>query len=398
MAYRSYVSQPFIDASFKSCQNVRIPATGGYAIGAMCGRYGASLCTPQRWLDFQGDTSNGLAPLDIDFRIIPEGTPMPPGIAPYAGKAFKCNETTDFGGKACSCQDCVEACPVVAPPPPPPPPFLIGQLDGVLTVCLIAFVVLSATFLGFLVVNHYGRGNSHKNAKTTEVKIKVKDKNSNELGKAKYEVIDPQDVTCTDRNSLATEEFLGSIFQRWGTLMAQHPFKVLLASAAVVAVFGAGMIHIELTTDPVQLWSAPNSRARREKDFHDRHFDPFFRTNQLILTAPGYPSHTYDSLLFGKHNFSGIISKDLILQLLELQKRIQAIEFWSDDLNRNVNLKDICFAPLNPDNPSLTDCAVNSLPQYFQNSVDNLNAKVNMTELGVTKEVDWRDHFIYCVK
>jgi hypothetical protein len=22
----------------------------------------------------------------------------------------------------------------------------------------------------------------------------------------------------------------------------------------------------------------------------------------------------------------------------------------------------------------------------------------NMTELGVTKEVDWRDHFIYCVK
>lgn len=62
------------------------------------------------------------------------------------------------------------------------------------------------------------------------------------------------------------------------------------------------------------------------------------------------------------------------------------------------SLKDVCFAPLNPSNPSLTDCAVNSLPQYFQNSVDNLNAKVNMTELGVTKEVDWRDHFIYCVK
>ncbi|XP_035246328.1 NPC1-like intracellular cholesterol transporter 1 [Anguilla anguilla] len=397
VAYRSYVSETFIDASFKSCQNVRIPATGGYAIATMCGRYGASLCTPQRWLDFQGDTSNGLAPLDIDFRIIPNGAPVPPGIAPYAGKALRCNETTDTGGKACSCQDCVESCPAVAPPPPPPPPFLIGQLDGVLAVCLIVFVILSVTFVGFLVVRHFGPGGSRSTVKAAEAKTKVKDKNSNEVGKAKDEVIDPGDVTCTDRNSLATEEFLGSVFQRWGTLMARHPFKVLLTSAAVVAVFGTGMMHIELTTDPVQLWSAPNSRARREKDFHDSHFDPFFRTNQLILTAPNYPSHAYDSLLFGMHNFSGIISKDLILQLLELQKRIQAIEFWSDDLNRTASLKDICFAPLNPGNPSLTDCAVNGLPQYFQNSVDNLNAKVNMTELGVTQEVDWRDHFIYCV-
>lgn len=49
-------------------------------------------------------------------------------------------------------------------------------------------------------------------------------------------------------------------------------------------------------------------------------------------------------------------------------------------------------------NASLTDCAVNSLPQYFQNSLENINAKVNMTELGVTQEVDWRDHLIYCFK
>lgn len=93
-----------------------------------------------------------------------------------------------------------------------------------------------------------------------------------------------------------------------------------------------------------------------------------------------------------------VFSADLILQVLELQQKIQAIEFFSEDLQRNVSLKDICFAPLNPNNPSITDCAVNSLPQYFQNSVANLDAKANMTQLGVTKEVDWRDHFIYCVK
>lgn len=91
----------------------------------------------------------------------------------------------------------------------------------------------------------------------------------------------------------------------------------------VVTVLSAGLKSIELTTDPVELWSAPNSRARQEKDFHDKSFDPFFRTNQLILTAPGKEGHTYNSLLFGPQTFSGIISKDLITELLMLQKRIQ---------------------------------------------------------------------------
>lgn len=83
---------------------------------------------------------------------------------------------------------------------------------------------------------------------------------------------------------------------------------------------------------------------------------------------------------------------------MDLQKKIQDIEFYSEDLKRNASLKDVCFAPLNPGNPSLTDCAVNSLPQYFQNSAENLDKKANMTQLGETREVDWRDHFIYCVK
>uniref|UniRef100_A0A8C8JT50 SSD domain-containing protein n=1 Tax=Oncorhynchus tshawytscha TaxID=74940 RepID=A0A8C8JT50_ONCTS len=358
VGYQAYLSTSFADKSFESCKNVRIPATGGYAIATMCGRYGSALCTAQRWYDFQGDSSNGLAPLDIDFRLIPEGVTegIPDGIVPYAGRALGCNEMTPTGAEVCSCQDCQASCPVVPSPPPPAEPFTIGGVDGYLVLCVIFLCVLILAFLERL--------------------------------------IEPWEVTCTDKNSLATQEFLGSGFRAWGTLVASHPLKVLLASAVVTAAFATGLMHIELTTDPVQLWSAPNSRARIEKDFHDKHFDPFFRTNQMILTAPGRPGHFYDSLLFGKQNFSGIIAKDLILELLKLQKKIQ---FWSNDLNRMASLKDVCFAPLNPSNPSLTDCAVNSLPQYFQNSVANLNAKVNMTELGVTKEVDWRDHFIYCV-
>uniref|UniRef100_A0A8C4GGE5 SSD domain-containing protein n=1 Tax=Dicentrarchus labrax TaxID=13489 RepID=A0A8C4GGE5_DICLA len=382
VGYQAFLSTTFAEASFQSCKNVRIPATGGFAIGTMCGRYGAKLCNPQRWYDFQGDSSNGLAPLDIDFQLIKEGHTegLPEGVIPYNGRALMCNETTPSGGQFCSCQDCEESCPKMPPPPQPPSPFMLLGTDGFLVISIILLCLLILAFLLYVSVACFSR----KRKDEEKGKRRGKDQNSNDVTQRD---IDPSEVTCADRNSLVAQDFLSLQFQRWGTLMATYPLTVLLLSAIVVAVFSAGLKSIELTTDPVELWSAPNSRARQEKDFHDSHFDPFFRTNQLILTAPGRKGHIYNSLLFGPQNFSGLVSKDLVIELLQLQTRIQV----------KTSLKDVCFAPLNPSNPSLTDCAVNSLPQYFQNSLDNINAKVNMTELGVTKEVDWRDHLIYCL-
>uniref|UniRef100_A0A665U444 NPC1 like intracellular cholesterol transporter 1 n=1 Tax=Echeneis naucrates TaxID=173247 RepID=A0A665U444_ECHNA len=390
VGYQAFLNTNFADGAFKSCENVRIPATGGFAIATMCGRYGAKLCTAQRWYDFQGDSSNGLAPLDIDFRLIKDGDTegVPTGVIPYNGRALKCNETTPSGGQVCSCQDCQESCPSVPSPPPPPSPFTIFEIDGFLFISLILFSVLVFAFLLYLCVACVIKHKKRQNGKKGETIKKGKDQNCNDVTQ---KIVHPSEVTFAEKNSLAAQAFLSAGFQRWGTLMATYPLTV------IVVVFSAGLKSIELTTDPVELWSAPNSRARQEKDFHDMHFNPFFRTNQLILTAPDRKGYIYDSLLFGQQNFSGIISKDLIIELLELQTRILNITFWSEDLNRTASLKDVCYAPLNPSNPTLTDCAVNSLPQYFQNSIDNINAKVNMTELGVTKEVDWRDHLIYCL-
>ncbi|CAJ1067984.1 NPC1-like intracellular cholesterol transporter 1 [Xyrichtys novacula] len=394
IGYKAYLSNSFAEAAFKSCQNVRIPATGGFAIATMCGRYGAKLCNAQRWYDFQGDSSNGLAPLDIDFNLVKAGdmAGLPEGVFPYDDRALRCNETTPSGGEGCSCQDCQESCPSMPDLPQPPGPFRLMGTDGFLVICIILLCLLVFSFILFIVVSYWTRY-QRKKYKTTK-KNKAKDQNSNTVTE---QIVSPAEVTCADRNSLAAQAFLSAQFRRWGTLMASYPLLVLLTSAVVVAVFAAGLKDIELTTDPVELWSAPDSRARQEKEFHDKHFEPFFRTNQLILTAPDRKGHIYDSLLFGPQNFSGLVAKDLVIELLKLQERIQKIEFWSEDLNRTASLKDVCFAPLNPSNPALTDCATNSVVQYFQNSLDNINAKVNMTELGVTKEVDWRDHLIYCL-
>lgn len=222
VGYAAFLSTTFADAAFQSCKNVRIPATGGFAISTMCGRYGAKLCNPQRWYDFQGDSSNGLAPLDIDFHLVKPGSTeeLPEGIVPYSGNARKCNETLATEAAPCSCQDCAESCPKIPSPALPAGPFQLLGIDGFLAIGVILLCLLIFAFLFYLVVAYLMRRNSDKKKKS---KHQRKDKNSNEvIGR----IIDPSEVTCADKNSQLAQDFLSSQFQVWGTVMATYPLTV----------------------------------------------------------------------------------------------------------------------------------------------------------------------------
>lgn len=381
LEYQCFFQRDFADRSFDSCQNVRLPATGGFAISAMCGKYGAELCTSQRWLDFQGDISNGLAPLVIDFRLIDNDTEVGGDIVPHTSTVWSCS--VGPGGdteSACTCQDCKESCPKIPPPVPLPDPFTIGPVDGYLIISIVVFCMLLFFFLVFLGI------------RCAAERCKKDKKQSKEQPR-----VQRSDLNCSEKVSYMTNRSLEKAFQWWGTRVATYPKTVIGVSLVVVVVLSAGMALIKLTTDPVELWSSPNSRARQEKDFHDANFGPFFRTNQLIITVENRPAYSYDSLFFGKLNFSGVLSPDILLELLELQTKLQNIEVWSEKHKKNVTLKDVCYAPLNPKDPSATDCAVNSLLQYFQNNKTRFNMEVTQTLSGETGRVGWRDHFLYCV-
>ncbi|XP_063301615.1 NPC1-like intracellular cholesterol transporter 1 [Pelobates fuscus] len=381
LEYQCYYDKQFADETFYSCKNVRLPATGGYAISTMCGRFGAELCTSQRWLDFQGDVSNGLAPLLINFHLIDNGTEIGNGIVPHNSKIWKCNEGSDVNGtNACSCQDCKESCPKTSPPEPIPDPFKLGVLDGYFVVCLVAFVTSLVLFFVFLCFRCCFNKGCKKNKKDKEMPH-----------------VTQASVWCTEKLSLKTNRAMEKAFRWWGTGVASYPKTVIGISVILVIVLSCGMILLKLTTDPVELWSAPYSSAREEKDFHDANFGPFFRTNQLIITVPDRPSYTYNSLFFGETNFSGILSPDLILEMLDLQTRLQNITVWSEKHQKMVSIEDICYAPLNPSNPSATDCCVNSLVQYFQNNRTRFTMEVTQTVSGETGTVGWRDHFLYCM-
>jgi len=79
-----------------------------------------------------------------------------------------------------------------------------------------------------------------------------------------------------------------------------------------------------------------------------------------------------------------------VFQVLSLQLAIQGLSAWSSDLNQTVTLQDICFTPLSPDN---TNCTIESVLNYYQNSRERLFKTAGIFFL----EADYLDHFDYCV-
>ncbi|XP_010561311.1 PREDICTED: Niemann-Pick C1-like protein 1 [Haliaeetus leucocephalus] len=373
--YQCFYQQYFADDSFTSCRGVRLPATGGYAIDTMCGRYGARLCTTQRWLDFQGDKNNGLAPLQINFQLVPNGTQPGDAIVPLGGTAWRCNQALSTQEQPCSCQDCAESCPPVIAPPTPQPHFLLGNANGALVLCGLLFGHFALVFV---------------------VALLCQCRRAKKKGTAPQ----PAPARIASRSAClsdASHRVLARAFRRWGTLVAGHPVTVLAVVVVLAGGLSAGLVTLRLTTDPVELWSAPGSRARQEKAFYDQHFGPFFRTNQVIVTAPGRPSSGYESVVLGAKNFSGVLSEDVLRALLELQEQLAATTAWAPVAGREVTLSDVCYAPLNPTQPGLADCCVNSVTQYFQNNATRLAMTATQTDGKKTGTVDWHDHLIYCV-
>ncbi|EGW08630.1 NPC1-like intracellular cholesterol transporter 1 [Cricetulus griseus] len=372
VAYEAFYQRSFAEKAYESCSRVRIPAAASLAVGTMCGVYGSALCNAQRWLNFQGDTGNGLAPLDITFHLMESGQAPADGMQPLNGEITPCNQSQGEDLAACSCQDCAASCPVIPQPPALRPSFYMGKMPG----WLALIIIFSAVFVLLTAVLIYLRVVSNRN--------KSKTADFQEAPKHPH------------KRRFSLHIILGRFFHSWGTRVASWPCTVLVLSFIVVIALSVGLRYIELTTDPVELWSAPKSQARKEKAFHDEHFGPFFRTNQVFVTARNRSSYRYDSLLLGPRNFSGILSLDLVLELLELQERLRHLQVWSPEAQRNISLQDICYAPLKPHNTSLSDCCVNSLLQYFQNNRTLLLLTANQTLGGQTSLVDWRDHFLYC--
>ncbi|VVC88611.1 unnamed protein product [Leptidea sinapis] len=140
---------------------------------------------------------------------------------------------------------------------------------------------------------------------------------------------------------------------------------------------------MQVTTNPVELWAAPNSRSRLEREYFDSHFEPFYRTEMLIISAKGLPKVEYTTPDGKSMTFGSVFNSTFLLKVLDLQNRIMAI-------GNKTRIEDICFAPLSSPftGPVTADnCAVQSVWGWWGNDPDELKPAL-----------EWEEEFIEFMK
>ncbi|CAB0043987.1 unnamed protein product [Trichogramma brassicae] len=113
-------------------------------------------------------------------------------------------------------------------------------------------------------------------------------------------------------------QFLEYLFQRLGTFFALHPVSSLAIMMNFVIVLSYGTTMLDITSNPIEIWAAPSSRARLEKDYFDEHFQPFFRTEQIFIKSTNLTTlgrdegEGLDKICYApvKSNFTGPMTLD----------------------------------------------------------------------------------------
>uniref|UniRef100_A0A8C5MZR4 NPC intracellular cholesterol transporter 1 n=1 Tax=Leptobrachium leishanense TaxID=445787 RepID=A0A8C5MZR4_9ANUR len=373
-----YIGDRFANAMYNACQDVEAPSSNVKALGLLCGK-DVSECNATNWIQYMFDKSNGQVP----FSITPIFSDLPqPQKIPMNNATKGCNEAVDEDGAPCSCQDCSLMCGDLPEPPPPPVPWLIFGLDAMAVIMWIVYVAFLLLFSAVIIGAWCFR---RKNIVSEYAPI------DSTLAYSVNSTPISGDPSCCDSAGERLENFLRVSFTKWGSFCVRRPFIVIFFSIAAIAVCCAGLKYLRITTDPVELWSDPHSQARQEKNYFDSHFGPFFRTEQLIITAPNSSVHTYSPYPSGNDvPFGPPLAFNILAQVLDLQNAIQNITATYN--NETVMLKDICLAPLAPYN---NNCTILSVLNYFQNSYSVLNHSIGDPFFTWA---DYHTHFLYCVQ
>lgn len=127
------------------------------------------------------------------------------------------------------------------------------------------------------------------------------------------------EASCGERFGAWFENGLRLTFTSWGAFCVRNPRPVVLFSLVFVVMCCSGLAYIKITTNPVDLWSSPSSQARKEKEYFDTHFGPFFRTEQLIIQAPNSKQEIYSPYPSGAdETFGPPLTKEILHQVIKI--------------------------------------------------------------------------------
>ncbi len=289
-----YLDDKFANGVFDSCKNVVNPSDNAQkVVELMCG--GASPCTTTAWFKYLGSL-NPYVPFPMTYKFDNGSLPKPKGMVAENITSYPCDyhDGADYSLQ-CSCTDCGTA--EVCPPPPSPPKetfprvlvmMIVGGAGGFI-VLLIFIIALVAGFIqlmckpqGYSVIGGYGTmpEEGDEDSPTSSVGSINDDPNTNN-----DDVEGTENCLCHSFYKFGAyfEFWIKRVFYWWGKLMTRFWYIVIVAGLIVMGAFASGMYRFKVVTNTVELWSAPDSRARIEKNYFDENFGPFYRTEMIIV-------------------------------------------------------------------------------------------------------------------
>ncbi|KAJ8971116.1 hypothetical protein NQ317_007664 [Molorchus minor] len=333
---------------YESCQDVSLPSTGGSVLGSACGNYGATWCTPERWFEYMNDPDqNPFAPFLVTYNSVSDNVS---GAMNFT--IFNCNESWPTSS-ACSCVDCPHSCSAYHYDSLDDIHLIFGHAT-IASLILSSFVFLLGVFSAIAVVM---------------IKFVWTKKHNNR-----------QNVNKCSRNiGNKVHTALEDMFRSLGKTMAEERIKVLIMCLLVVICLSSGIVLIKVTTNPIEIWAAPNSQSRQEKDFFDKYFGPFYRTNQVFIKSVGINPFNFSSTYGGNMTMGPAFNMTFLTAVFDLQKRIENISIETTDeygLPITKGLQSVCYSPMRTvfsGERSISQCAVISVLGLFDNNITKFN-------------------------
>ena len=387
----------YAEDMFDSCKDVQYTEQPGPVINLMCG---TDNCNYRRFLYFLGDPDLDYhqAPffMNYDFTI----HPYKKDIIPLKKAMLQC---FDAGDLTCSCTDCPSnlTCPNIPTSTGDDSKWIFYYTIGMATFGFSLSFLTAAVAMLFALWDGARKKKSYFILEDDEKKRQEDDMESTSSSINSDVPEDGNDDSFILCKAGAYLEFvIKAGFYRWGHFASKRWYIVLPAVAIFFGICSSGLYRFNVTTDPVKLWSASNSRARLEKNYFDQNFGPFYRTEQVIITAPNYGPYTFlggEGLQQTTYFMGPVMNMEVLLEAFYLQQNLSEIvaPIYGDDgkITKNVTLEDICFQPLDPDNKN---CTIESIFNYFQNTLEYLTYEHEDDFGNVDYNASWHIH--YCTR
>ncbi|KAJ9619902.1 niemann-Pick type C- protein 1 [Taxawa tesnikishii (nom. ined.)] len=329
------VSNEYGAGFYDSCKDVKVGATGGSAMNLIGG--GAKNYT--QFLKFLGDKKPFGSPFQINFPRPNEGTSL------LKKDAIPCN-TTDEKYR-CACVDCDGSCTKL-PDVKEAEECRVGKLP-----CLsFAVIIVYSAFLSLLILAVSGHVAYAKASKDKNERMRLLQDTSPSDDEDEGDVVLHAGVLDKPLKTYRLNTVCDRIFSRLGRICARFPAITITTSVVVVGLLSLGWIRFAVETDPVRLWVAPDSAAYAEKEFFDRNFGPFFRSQQAFLVN--------DTLSSGP---GPVMSYDTLHWWFDVEGRIQRLRA----MEGGHTFDDVCYKPTGD------ACVVQSLTGYFGGSFYNVD-------------------------